>query len=105
MASAQRQIANLPGWKGKKQVVPEAPSFPEYVSHIWDWFLEISIGLSSNGMGPALVTWESLQAWRLLTGEEIENWEAKALVRLGYTRAVIEGEKMQKEAKRPPGSK
>lgn len=70
---------------------------------MWNWFREISLGLSSNGMGPTLVTWESLQAWRLLTGEEPEDWEVRALVRLGYTRAVIEGEKMQKDAKNPPG--
>ncbi len=53
------------------------------------------MGLTQNGMGPPLVTWETLQAWRLLADEEIEDWEAKALVRLGYERAVVEGEKQK----------
>lgn len=99
LASAQRQIANLPGWKGKKEVVPESPEFPIEIDYVWGWFCELSTGLSSNGMGPAVVTWESLSAWCLMTGTTLDGWEAKALVRIGFARAAIESEKAEKKAK------
>jgi hypothetical protein len=43
-------------------------------------------------MGPALVTWESLVAWSRFAGIVLMPWEARALVTLGYKRAVIESE-------------
>jgi hypothetical protein len=97
--AAQRQIANLPGWKGKKEVIPEAPEFPEGIRYVWAMFAEIVQGVGSNGFGPPLITWESLHAWCELTGEMLQSWEARALVRLGYARAVIEGEKTERESK------
>jgi hypothetical protein len=62
-------------------------------------FAEIVQGVGSNGFGPALITWESLRAWCGLTGERLQSWEARALVRLGYARAAIEGEKQSAKAK------
>jgi hypothetical protein len=57
------------------------------------------MGLSQNGMGPALVTWESLLAWSSFMQITLESWEARALVQLGYKRAAVES-----ETKPKPGS-
>lgn len=61
---------------------------------VWADFCEVSMGLSSSGMGPPLVTWESLAAWCALTGNVLEPWHAKCLVRLGIARANIESERI-----------
>ncbi len=95
--AAQRQIAQLPGWKGKKEIIPEGPPFPADLGYLWELFVGHSLGLSANGMGPALVTWEGLHAWCELMGHELEHWEALALVRLGHLRAVIESENASKD--------
>lgn len=57
------------------------------------------MGLSSNGFGPALVTWEALKAWSEFMALSLEPWEAKVLVTLGYRRAVIDGEEQAKKSK------
>ena len=67
--------------------------------YLWRFFDEISMGLSSNGFGPPLVTWESLRAWSEFMAVNLEPWEAKVLVTLGYRRAVIDDEEQQKKAK------
>ena len=74
---------------------------PEAVSYLWAWFLEIAMGLASNGMGVPIVTWESLFAWRCQMGVDLDPWEARALVRLGSLRAEILAEKKPT----PPGRK
>lgn len=57
------------------------------------------MGLSSNGFGPALVTWEALRAWSEFMAVRLEPWEAKVLVTLGYKRAVIDGEEQARKSK------
>lgn len=96
---AQKIVNNLPGWKGRKVVVSEAPPFPSALGYLWSDFCEISMGLSANGMGPALLTWEALSAWCWLTGTTFEPWEARCLVRLGLARANIESERVMAKAK------
>lgn len=53
------------------------------------------MGLASNGFGPPLVTWEALKAWSEFVTIQLEPWEARVLVTLGYKRAVIESEEQQ----------
>lgn len=70
------------------------------MAHVWNWFCEISAGASGGGgMGPVTVTWVDLRAWRELTGEAVEPWEAKLILRLSTMRANIEGEEAEKRAK------
>lgn len=98
-------MANLPG--GKKRiapVVPAGPPFPEELDYLWGWFGELAAGLSSNGFGPPLVTWEAIAAWqRLADIGPIEPWEARTLVQLGMLRAGITGE--QARADKPQRTK
>jgi hypothetical protein len=98
--SAARQIKNIPGWKGKKaSPVPVAPPMPSALAYLWIWYCEIAMGLASNGMGPAILSWEALTAWCRQMRVELHPWEARALVRLGHVHAVVQSEAMAAEAK------
>lgn len=93
-------MANLPGRTKKPpvEIVPEGPSFPDELSYLWSWFVDLSRGLPQTGMGPAVVTWESIRAWQVLMDiGPLEPWEVETLVRLGRLRAVIESEKAEAE--------
>lgn len=79
--------------------VDDAAVCPEALVYLWDHFREVSMGLGSNGFGPALVTWEALRAWSEFMAVALEPWEAKVLVTLGYRRAVIDDEEQRKKAR------
>lgn len=99
LESAQSQIKNLPGWKGKKIIIPVTPPFPFQVEYLWNWFLEFCWGLKSDGMGPTMADWGDVQDWCAAMRLDLEPWEKRLLVRLAYLRAVIDSEKQQAEAK------
>ncbi|WP_420133957.1 phage tail assembly chaperone [Rhodopseudomonas sp.] len=65
------------------------PECPQALAYLWQWFSELSAGLSSNGFGPAVVTWEALRAWSSFMRLRLEPWEARALVDMGAMRASI----------------
>jgi hypothetical protein len=90
----------LPGLKRAKRVEVSEPAElpPDLLRYLWDWFEEISLGLSSDGFGPPLVTWEALAAWCCLTLNALEPWEATTLVRLGRQKAHIDSEPKPKGA-------
>jgi hypothetical protein len=81
---------------GVKRATPEvsepAELPPDLLAYLWGWFEEISLGLSADGFGPPLVTWEALTAWCGLTRTALEPWEATTLVRLGRIKANVESE-------------
>lgn len=104
LESVERQIKNLPGWKGKAKVVPEAPDFPVLIDWVWDWFQQYSFGIAQNGMGPATGTWEGLQAWAMTMRITLEPWEAMTILRLCHTRAQILGGRAAREERRVPPS-
>lgn len=85
----------------KIAAIDEAPRCPQALVYLWNWFDEISIGLSSNGFGPAILTWEALKAWSEFAVIRLEPWEARVLVTLGYKRALIHGEEQQKTQGKP----
>lgn len=93
IASARAQFEAL-GIKPKALVeaADKAPVCPPELSYLWDYFLEISLGLASNGMGPAVITWEGLKAWCELRVTPLTRWESLALVRLGQLRALVRSE-------------
>jgi len=64
------------------------------------------MGVSRNGMGPVLVTWEGLRAWCELMRIALEPWESLALVRIGQCRAMVDSEKKpeSKSNPEPPSS-
>lgn len=59
------------------------------------------MGLSSNGFGPAVITWENLTAWSALRGVDIEPRDALTLIRLGHRRAIVLEEKAKNAGKNP----
>lgn len=86
---------------GQPQIVKtiSAPHFPEELAYLWEWYRSHAMGIAISGMAPAVVTWESVVAWCDLMGIRVEPWEARAMVTIGYIRAVVEGESIQKAAK------
>ena len=65
------------------------PEFPDDLAYLWGWFCEILSGVASNGFAPAQLSWSELADWCALTGERIEAWEARALIRLSALRVSI----------------
>lgn len=80
--------------------IDDAPLCPPALVYLWNHFAELSMGLCSNGFGPAVVTWEALKAWSEFCSVALEPWEARVLVELGHRRAVIDGEEQKKKAAR-----
>lgn len=97
-ASAARQFAAL-GKKVKVAEIDDGNECPEALAYLWRFFCELSMGLSSNGFGAPVVTWEALKAWSEFMSISLEPWEAKVLVMLGYRRAVIDGEEQERKSK------
>jgi len=81
------------GLKSPATLSEPTPPFPFQLSYLWDFFLEVSIGLAISGMAPAIVTWESVSHWSAQMDVELEPWEVKELVSLGNLRAGIQSEK------------
>jgi hypothetical protein len=92
--AVRRRIEAKLGGKGRAPA-PEEPAFPDDLDYLWLWFCEIADGVAENGMAPAGVSWVDLSAWCRVTGELLEPWEARLLVRLGALRAAILAEKIQ----------
>lgn len=88
LSNAERQIANIPGWRGPPTVLDEAPPFPTELQYLWVWFSEHCWGLQITGMAIPNVSWEGLAAWCDLMDIALAPWEARAMVQLGNTRAA-----------------
>jgi hypothetical protein len=52
--------------------------------------VEIYFGVSGNGFGPAMVTWQDIAAWSQLTGERLSPFEARVIVALSHSRAELQ---------------
>jgi hypothetical protein len=85
LSSAERQIANIPGWRGPQTILDEAQPFPAELQYLWVWFSAHCWGLQSTGMAIPTVTWQGLAAWCELMDIALAPWEASAMVRLSYT--------------------
>lgn len=49
---------------------------------MWQWFVELSNRRGGTGFGANPITWEALQAWVVLTGNELQSWELDAIMTL-----------------------
>lgn len=65
---------------------------PQVLAYLWDWFGDYAFGMAGGGMGPAVATWEGLRAWADHMRLTLEPWEARAMIRLGHIRAVVQSE-------------
>lgn len=98
-AVAAEVFAKLPGAKPRQAEAPIAASSsspPAGAEYLWNWFCQLSMGIAAGGFAPAVVTWESLQAWRNQMRLELDPWECVALVQLGQLRAVVQSEDLTK---------
>jgi hypothetical protein len=58
------------------------PQFPDALSYLWEWCLEIRQGLGAGMDGLAALTWVALDAWARRTRREPEPHEVQALFAL-----------------------
>lgn len=56
------------------------PSFPEPLRYLWEWFNELSAGRGAGMAGMMPISWESIDAWARLTGQEPNPRECRALM-------------------------
>lgn len=75
------------------------PEFPWQLDYLWGWFADLSLGLKSSGMGPAMAGWDDVESYAVAMRIDMELWEKAALVRLSYERAAIQSEKQEAEMK------
>jgi hypothetical protein len=47
------------------------PDIPAALSHIWEWFCELSGARSGNGGGPNPIAYTEIEAWARVTGRLI----------------------------------
>jgi hypothetical protein len=66
----------------KQADASDLPPFPWALDYLWDWFCQLSMGLSISGMAPAVVTWESLESWARQMDIEVRPREAIVFVEL-----------------------
>lgn len=79
-----------------EEVDPDLPPFPWVLDYLWDWFLEFSMGLTSDGMGPVMAGWRDVQDWSAAMCLDLDPWEKKALIRLSNLRAQVQSEEQPK---------
>jgi hypothetical protein len=82
-----------------KSTAPDLPPFPWLLDYLWDWFCQLSMGLTVSGMAPSVVTWEALESWARQMDVELEPREAVLLVELGQLRAQVLTEEKPKNTK------
>lgn len=65
-------------------------------------FLELSLGITSNGMAPPVITWVDVQAFDIAGDHGLQPWEKRMLVKLGNLRASIMAEEKPKKPAEAP---
>lgn len=58
------------------------PDIPAALSHIWEWFCELSATRSGNGAGPNPISYSEVMAWALLTGRAPSPRDVRAIMEL-----------------------
>ena len=56
--------------------------FPEILSHVWSSFMDLHNARVSGGMAPSSITYESIESWMKVTGNNLLPWEVAAVKRL-----------------------
>lgn len=55
----------------------EGEPIPGIVSHVWDWFIELS-----NARGEGAISYSEIKAWVELTGNQLTPFELKLIKKL-----------------------
>jgi len=52
-----------------------APEFPDIISHLWEWFIELHNARPRTGMGASPIAYSEIVAWSSLTRVTPSPWE------------------------------
>ena len=52
-----------------------APEFPDIISHLWEWFIELNNARPRTGMGASPIAYSEIVAWSSLTRVTPSPWE------------------------------
>lgn len=80
-------------------VLEKRPAFPFEVEYLWHWFGQLTYGLAANGTAPVMASWRDVLDWEEAAELVLEPWERSALVKLSYTRAMVQSEQRAEEIK------
>lgn len=70
------------GWRqtGIKPEELDIEPLQHCIIYLWDWFIEISRGRTSNGFGPNAIGFVEIDAWQRVTGRRLDPWEIDAML-------------------------
>lgn len=54
--------------------IPEPPTIPTEMQHIWEWFWELRTASPSGFSGPVAILYSEMESWARLTGTELSPW-------------------------------
>ncbi len=74
---------------------------PSGAEYLWRWFVEIINGVTAS-FGPPSIAWSDLVAWCTFTGELLDPWEARLLIKLSVIRANVLTEETRRAARDNP---
>lgn len=70
---------------------------PEGAAHVWAWYWEVAAQRSERC---APIGWAELAAWQQMTGELIQPWEARAMMRMDAAYREQMAREQQRERER-----
>jgi hypothetical protein len=78
------------------------PDIPAALSHLWEWFCELSAARSGNGGGPNPISYSEVMAWALLTGRAPSPRDVQAIMALdgAFFRELAEQDRRRDAASR-----
>lgn len=92
-------LKNLPGWKGKKQVLDPPPPFPNRLAYLWALFNEFAWGLVANGMAPPMASWRDAEDFAASQLYPLTPFDKMMLVKLANIRANIQAQQSAEKMK------
>lgn len=71
--------------------------FPDLVSHIWEWFIELHRCRTSNGFGVNPITYIDIDAWSRLTRRKPTALEIRAITQIDAAFLTVQAKQSQKK--------
>lgn len=89
---------------GKQAEVPDEPEVPDCVSHVLEWFFDLSKRRTPGFSGVSPMTPSDIAAWRDLCGVLIEPFEVRMILDMddAYRSVANERKQKSKPTEEPP---